>query len=157
MVLNQSKEKPFQKLIFIVRDWPNSDETGYGWNGQKEIDEILAENDKQVTEMKNLRTRIKSSFGNITAFLMPHPGMKVAEGKSNGKFKDVDPKFKKYVKELVPDLLAPENLIIKKIAGQKLRISDLVSSLQTYLDILLNLPKPESIFAVIFISEYSLI
>lgn len=107
--------------------------------------------------MKDLRKRIKSSFGNITAFLMPHPGMKVAEGRSNGNLKDVDPKFKKYVKELVPDLLAPENLIIKKIAGQKLRISDLVPSLQTYFDILLNLPKPESIFAVIFIFEYSLI
>lgn len=39
----QSDEKPFQNLLFIVRDWPNQLEVDYGWNGQQVLDEVLAE------------------------------------------------------------------------------------------------------------------
>lgn len=78
LLLEQSNEKPFQALIFIVRDWPFAYETDYGWNGQKVIDETLNGNDEQTTEMRQLRQRIQTSFKQIKAFLMPHPGMNIS-------------------------------------------------------------------------------
>lgn len=106
LVVEQSGEKPFQKLIFLVRDWPFAKDTGYGWNGKKEINEILTENNNHTPDMKQLRKRIKSSIGEISAFLMPCPGEAVREGKSDVNLQEIDTKFKDYVKILVSDIFA---------------------------------------------------
>jgi len=148
LALEQTNEKPFQNLLFIVRDWPFAFETEYGWPGQQVVDEVLAGNDDQTPEMRQLRQRIQSSFEKITAFLMPHPGMTVARGNTfNGDIQQIDPEFIKYVKELMPALFAPENLIVKKINGEKVRARDLLQYLQTYTNIFNGdaLPEPKSV------------
>lgn len=151
LALEQSTEKPFQKLLFIVRDWPFGYETNYGWHGQKVIDEILAGNNEQTPDMKQLRKRVDSSFNDIGAFLMPHPGKTVAQGnKFTGDLKQTDPEFVQYVKELVPALFAPEKLIAKTINGQKLRARDLLQYLEAYVKIFNGdaLPEPKTVFMV---------
>lgn len=151
LALEQSTEKPFQKLLFIVRDWPFGYETNYGWHGQKVIDEILAGNNEQTPDMKQLRKRLDSSFNDIGAFLMPHPGKTVAQGnKFTGDLKQTDPEFVQYVKELVPALFAPEKLIAKTINGQKLRARDLLQYLEAYVKIFNGdaLPEPKTVFMV---------
>ncbi|XP_055308601.1 atlastin-like, partial [Sitodiplosis mosellana] len=70
LAIEQTHQKPFQKLLFIIRDWPNAFETGYEWNGQQVIDEILSEADGQTVENHQLRERIKSSFEEVKAFLL---------------------------------------------------------------------------------------
>lgn len=148
LVMQQTNEKPFQKLLFIVRDWPYAEDSGYGWNGTAIIDESLATNEDQTEGMRDLRNQIKSSFEEIGAFLMPHPGMAVARGQNfNGSLQQIDPDFVTYVKELTPELFAPENLIVKKINGQKVRARDLVQYLQTYTDTFNGdtLPEPTTL------------
>ncbi|XP_031629339.1 atlastin-like [Contarinia nasturtii] len=143
----QKSAKPFQKLLFIVRDWPYSHETNYG-NGQALIDEILTPTEDQALEMQELRKRIKSSFQSTEAYLLPHPGRIVAEGDEfTGDVQQIDPKFRKYVKNLVISLFAPENLIVKRINSQKMRAQDLVQYFETYLNIFKgdSLPKPKTI------------
>lgn len=150
LVQGQSQQ-PFQKLIFIVRDWPYAQETGYGWNGQNEIDSILAENDDQTPEMQQLRRHIKSNFQEISAFLMPYPGKEVAQGNNfTGKLRQIDPEFVAYVKELVPEIFAPENLCVKKINGQLVRACDLVEYLQRYTSVFSGdaIPEPKAILLV---------
>ncbi|XP_055296599.1 atlastin-like [Sitodiplosis mosellana] len=55
LVLGQSNEKPFQKLLFIVRDWPNSFETGMavaqGGNLIVQLQQIESEFIKYVKEL----------------------------------------------------------------------------------------------------------
>lgn len=151
LALEQSNEKPFQKLLFIVRDWPFGYETNYGWHGQKVIDEILAGNSEQTPEMTQLRKRLDSSFNDIGAFLMPHPGKAVAQGNTfTGDLKQIDPEFVQYVKELVPALFAPDKLIAKTINGQKMRAQDLLQYLQAYVNIFNGdtLPEPKTVFMV---------
>lgn len=64
---------------------------------------------------------------------MSNPGTIVAEGNEIiGDLQQIDPKFIKYSKELVPALFAPENLILKQINGQKVRAGDFLKYLQTY-------------------------
>lgn len=156
LALAQSNEKPFQKLLFIVRDWPFGYETSYGWHGQTVIDDILAGNNEQTPEMKQLRRRIYSSFENIGAFLMPHPGMIVAQGNNfTGDLRQIDPAFIRYVKEFVPALFAPDKLIVKRVNGQKIRTRDLMQYLQSYVQIFNGdtLPEPKTVFMVCSIEK----
>lgn len=150
LALEQSHEKPFQKLLFIIRDWPNAHEIDYGWNGQV-IDEILNEEDSQTSDNQQLRERIKSSFGEIKAFLMPHPGMTVAQGVNfTGQLQQIDSEFIKYIKQLVPAIFAPDNLVVKKINNENVRVGDLVQYLQAYASIFNGntLPEPKSVLKV---------
>lgn len=152
LALEQSDERPFQKLLFIVRDWPFAYETGYGWSGQKVIDKNLAGNDDQTPEMLQLRKRIQTSFEEISAFLMPFPGTIVAHGNAfTGDVRQIEPEFIKYLKQLVESLFAPENLIVKRINGQTVRVRDFLQYLEMYTSIFTGdtLPEPKSILMVI--------
>lgn len=61
LALEQTNEKPFQKLIFIVRDWPFPYENGYGYQ-QTVIDSLMAVNDEQTPDMKEMRKRNCTKF-----------------------------------------------------------------------------------------------
>lgn len=149
-VLQQSHEKAFQKLIFVVRDWPNPEDNNYGWDEQNQlINEIMGSNPSRTIKMRELRERIASSFQEIGAFLMPHPGMIVARGRNfTGDLKQIDPEFIEYVKVLVPGIFAPENLIIKQINDRHVRARDLVQYFKDYLDIFNKMPPQETLFEV---------
>lgn len=151
LLLEQTHARPFQKLLFIIRDWPNAIETGYGWNGRQVIDGILAEDESQTSENRQLRDRIKSSFEEINAFLMPDPGKYVAQGRNpTGKLQQIDPQFIQYIKELVPAIFAPENLVVKKINNERVRVGDLFKYLLVYVNIFNGetLPKPTTLLQV---------
>ncbi|XP_055309632.1 atlastin-like [Sitodiplosis mosellana] len=133
--LNQTNEKPFQYLLFIVRDWSFPYENSYGLN-QQIVDELMAKNAEEMPETHQLRNRIQASFKKIGAFLMPHPGMIVAKSQNfTGHLQQIDTEFKQYLKVLVPLLFHPENVVIKSINGEKVRARDLLQYLQAYVDI----------------------
>ncbi|XP_055313934.1 atlastin-like isoform X3 [Sitodiplosis mosellana] len=143
--LNRTSEKSFQKLLFIVRDWPYADDTGYGWNGTKTVENILKITEEQTDENTALRKQLRQSFNRIDGFLMPSPGEIVAEsGNFTGNLNEIDPDFKTYVKILVEELLSPDKLIVKKIGGQELTIKDWVRYLQSYLKIFKGGVIPEA-------------
>lgn len=150
-MFNQTNEKAFQKLLFVIRNWPFPLDVAYG-DGKKVIDEIMANDADRSSEMQELRERIISSYDEIGAFLLPllpHPGMTVAHEKNfTGDLEQIDPQFIKYVEQLVPGICAPKNLIIKKINGQKVRAHNLVQYFEDYLDILNKMPPPETIYEV---------
>lgn len=78
-------------------------------------------------------------------------GMIVAQSNEfTGNLTDIAPAFIKYVKELVPALFASENLIVKEINGQKLRVRDLLPYLQSYVQTFNGdvLPEPRSVLMV---------
>ena len=123
----------------------------YGWHGQEVIEEIFTTNEDHTPGMRRLRERIASSYKEIGAFLLPHPGMTVARDRNfNGSVQQIDPEFIKYVKELAPALFAPENLVIKEINGKKVRARDFVQYAQTYLNYFTSgkLPEPKTLLMV---------
>lgn len=131
--MNSSDQKPFQKFIFVVRDWPYSYQNNYGYS-QAITKQKLAETTNQSIEMRQLRTRIRSTIDTIETFLMPFPGPVVLEEHFKGKLHGINKNFIECVKEFVPSILAPENLIIRQINGQKMRICDLKTYLKTFVD-----------------------
>lgn len=148
LALADSGKKPFQRLQFLVRDWSFPYEAEYGAvGGQKILKRRLELSDKQHPELQSLRRHITSCFTEIACFLMPHPGLTVATNPSfDGRLKDITAEFKQSLRELVPMLLAPENLITKEINGQKVRARDLIQYFKSYMAIYKGneLPEPKS-------------
>ncbi|XP_065352608.1 atlastin isoform X1 [Cloeon dipterum] len=148
LALEDCGDKPFQKLQFLVRDWSFPYEADYGAKGGKMIlDRRLQVSEKQHPELQSLRKHIRSCFSEISCFLMPHPGLRVATNPNfDGRLKDIEGDFKKQLGILIPKLLAPENLVVKEISGQKVKAKELVQYFKSYIQIYKGseLPEPKS-------------
>lgn len=148
LALAESGKKPFQKLEFLVRDWSYPYEADFGdIGGQIILERRLRISEKQHSELQSIRKHIHSCFSEIGCFLMPHPGLKVATSPTfDGKLSEMDGLFKKYLQIFVPQQLAPENLIVKEINGNKVKAKDLVEYFKAYVLIYSgdSLPEPKS-------------
>ncbi|KAK8758209.1 hypothetical protein V5799_004169 [Amblyomma americanum] len=144
-----ARNQPFQRLVFLVRDWAFPYEADYGEEGGSTIlQERLAVIDKQHKDLQFLRRQIWSCFSKIEGFLMPRPGDKVESDHTfDGRLEDIDFKFKEKLKELVPWLLAPENLVVKKINGDKITCQELMNYFRVYVKTFQggHLPEPKSV------------
>ncbi|KAI4899256.1 hypothetical protein NFI96_012205 [Prochilodus magdalenae] len=140
--------KPFQSLMFLIRDWSYPYEHAYGLEGGNMfLEKRLQVKQNQHEELQNVRKHIHSCFSNINCFLLPHPGLKVATNPHfDGRLKDIDDEFKKELVNLIPLLLAPENLVEKEIGGSKVTCRDLVQYFKAYMKIYQGeeLPHPKS-------------
>ncbi|XP_040905614.1 atlastin-2 isoform X1 [Toxotes jaculatrix] len=140
--------KPFQSLMFLIRDWSYPYEHDYGLEGGNTfLEKRLQVKQNQHEELQNVRKHIHSCFSNIGCFLLPHPGLKVATNPYfDGRLRDIDGDFKRELAELVPLLLAPEQLVEKEIGGNKVTCRDLLEYFKAYIKIYQGeeLPHPKS-------------
>ncbi|XP_065446019.1 atlastin-2 isoform X6 [Chrysemys picta bellii] len=121
LAMEEIYQKPFQTLMFLIRDWSYPYEHSYGLEGGKKfLEKRLQVKQNQHEELQNVRKHIRSCFSNLGCFLLPHPGLKVATNPNfDGRLNDIDDDFKRELRDLVPLLLAPENLVEKEISGSK--------------------------------------
>jgi atlastin len=143
-------KEPFQKLVFLVRDWPwIGDHTFGSLGGQEFIEKRLKTYENQAEENRSVREHIKSLYHEIKGFLMPHPGIEVATNQDcQLKLSDVDSRFKKSLLELVPLLFAPENLVTKKINQNSISVGEFLAYFKKYFEVLnsSDLPTPMTVF-----------
>lgn len=147
---NQQEFKPFQHLMFFIRDWNNPDEYPFGFEGgQRYLDEVLNSKPNQSIELKSVREFIKSSYEKINCFLMPYPGKKVARDSSyDGRWSEMDEDFLAELKNLVGNFLTPANLTTKKINNVEMNGSMLFDYFIQVLTLFqsTNVIQPESIY-----------
>ena len=143
------EEAPFQKLQFLVRDWSYPYDYPYGFEGGKKIlNQRLQIVNHPREELKSLRKHINNCFGCIDAFLMPHPGLKVATDPNfDGSIEDIDTRFIHHLQEFIPMILSPENVLARRINGSEIKCKDLGQYLRAYVDVFKSnhLPEPKSI------------
>ncbi|XP_063803626.1 atlastin-1 isoform X2 [Pseudophryne corroboree] len=148
LAMEETFLKPFQSLIFLVRDWSFPYEFSYGADGgTKFLEKRLKVSENQHEELQNVRKHIHSCFTNISCFLLPHPGLTVATNpKFDGKLIEIDEEFIRNLKVFIPWLLSPENLDIKEINGNKITCRGLVEYFKAYIKIYQGeeLPHPKS-------------
>lgn len=145
---NDNVSKPFQVLQFLVRDWSFPYEAEYGLKGGRKIlDRRLQVSDKQHQELQQIRRHISSCFDNISCFLMPHPGLRVATNpRFDGRLKEIEADFREQLQILVPLVLAPENIVLKEINGSQITAQELVEYFKAYMKIYQGeeLPEPKT-------------
>ncbi|XP_007892554.1 atlastin-2 isoform X3 [Callorhinchus milii] len=148
LAMEEVYQKPFQTLMFLIRDWSYPYEHPYGLQGGNSfLEKRLEIKQNQHEELQNVRKHVHSCFNKITCFLMPHPGLKVAINPNfDGRLKDIDGDFKKELSNVVPFLLSPEYLVEKEIGGSKVTCRDLVEYFKAYIKIYQGeeLPHPKS-------------
>ena len=148
LALEESLVKPFQSLLFLVRDWSYPYEHDYGLQGGSQLLSKRLELPKTLhVELQRVRSHIRSCFENLSCFLMPHPGLAVATNpKFKGSLNSITPEFKQYLLQLAPLLLAPENLKSKQINGSIISCFELVEYFRSYIKIFdgENLPEPKT-------------
>ncbi|XP_028676075.1 atlastin-2 isoform X1 [Erpetoichthys calabaricus] len=148
LAMEEIYQKPFQTLMFLIRDWSFPYEHPYGLKGGMSfLEKRLQVKQKQHEELQNVRKHIHSCFSNIKCFLLPHPGLKVATNPNfDGRLTDIDDDFKIELEKLVPLILAPESLVEKEINGSKVTCRDLVEYFKAYMKIYQGeeLPHPKS-------------
>lgn len=148
LAMNESFLKPFQSLMFLIRDWSFPYEYDYGLKGGIQfLDKRLQVKDSQHRELQNVRQHIHSCFTSISCFLLPHPGLKVATNPAfRGQLYDVAPEFKNQLHELIPMLLDPDKLAVKEINGNKVTCRGLLEFFKSYIKIYQgeDLPHPKS-------------
>jgi len=122
LALKDSNVTPFQRLIFLIRDWPYKEDHPYGFVGGSEVlKEVLEIKEDQKEEIKDLRVDLKSSFKSLECFLMPHPGLEMVENKDsdNGMLKNMRPDFKIQVKCFIESTFSPY-IQVKEINGEEI-------------------------------------
>nr|XP_033792290.1 atlastin-2 isoform X3 [Geotrypetes seraphini] len=148
LAMEEVYQRPFQTLMFLIRDWSYPYEHPYGLEGgRKFLEKRLQVKQNQHEELQNVRKHIHSCFSNLGCFLLPHPGLKVATNPNfDGRLIDIDDDFKKELQNLVPLLLAPGKLVEKEIGGSKVTCRDLVEYFKAYIKIYQGeeLPHPKS-------------
>ncbi|KAM4591403.1 atlastin-2 isoform 1-T1 [Odontesthes bonariensis] len=148
LAMEEIYSKPFQSLMFLIRDWSYPYEHNYGLKGGNSfLERRLQVKPMQHEELQNVRKHIHSCFSSIGCFLLPHPGLKVATNPYfDGRLKDIDGDFKQELAKLVPLLLAPEQLVEKEIGGNKVTCRDLLEYFKAYIKIYQGeeLPHPKS-------------
>jgi atlastin len=134
--------KPFQRLLFLVRDWGSPKEHFYGSEGGEEhLADVLnvADDGNEVNrELVEVRQDIKGCFDQLGCFLLPHPGYEVAEGEGDetGEFKGqlsvIRPLFVEKLRDFVPRVLAPEALAVKRVLGEEVTCKALFEYIKVY-------------------------
>lgn len=150
LAMKDSSKKAFQKLLFIVRDWQFVCDHDFGYS-KEFVDDLLAENAKQTNDMRQLRKQIQESIDDINAFLLPYPEEMLSNAEHfTGDIDQIDSDFIENVKHLAPSILAPENLIIKRVNSRKVNVEDFVANIQTFVNLFNSdeLPEPQSILNV---------
>jgi len=152
LALEDSGQVPFQKLMFLVRDWQYPYEWEYGEKGGNSVlDMQLKVEDKQHAELQALRRGLTSCFSNMSGFLLPHPGRHVATNpKFKGDLKMIDEEFLEHIQGLMPHLLAPQNLVVKAMGGREVKAKEIVQYFRSYMEIFKGntMPEPKSMLEV---------
>lgn len=142
--------KPFQNLLFLIRDWNNPDEYEFGTEGGEHyLKEVLKIKSEQKPELKSVRQFILSSFEQVSCCLMPYPGSHVARKKNyDGQWKLMDEEFREELIVIIEKLLGPDNLILKKINSKDLKGFEIKEYIESYFKLFQSdtLPQAQSIY-----------
>lgn len=140
-------EKALDHFIFLVRDWAFSYESSFGFEGgMKNLNEILTVN---VNEMEDyeimIRNYIRITFNKLESYLMPNPGRTaITSPNFTGQIKEIDAQFEQNLKILIPNILSTNNLYVKKINGEPIKASEILTYFQFYWEIFGKGKRPTS-------------
>lgn len=147
VAVERTHTKPFQSLIFLVRDWPGEEEAPCGLVGGCRVLENVFDGERSQ-DMQRTRKNTKAAFNDIRSYLMPHPGKLATKEDFKGELKLVDSDFRQHLEVFIRQVLVPENLIRKVYFGRETRARDFILNIKTNVDLFNSdeAPKPESVF-----------
>lgn len=142
-----SHSTPFQKLVFLIRDWPNACDFALGFTGGQQYLLDYMQSTK-AQESNDIRKDIISCFESMDCCLLPHPGMKVVTSQQfDGSLDEIEPSFVHQTKDFVETILNKNSITSKTINGQKISARRMFGFVKSYCDAFSgeNLPEAKTI------------
>lgn len=183
--MNSNRSKPFNDLLFLIRDWQHFNDDWHNVNNKKEPithhqpqqsiqDQSIQEQsihqqsmhqqymrevmlNKTNHDQTSTRQQIINCYQSINCFCLPHPGTKVANGSFTGNLDEVDPFFLHKINQFMVTMM--QTLKVKTIMNRPLHKHDLKHCLVKYIDIFQTeqLPQPLTILnATISIQHHTI-
>ena len=132
-------DRPFQNLVFLVRDWENHQQFAFGnKGGRKFIERKLAEKPQQDEFHRKLRSQMRECFESIDCFLFPYPGKATREKGFTGSVVNASPDYREFARQVqlcIQQILNPDNFSFKTLNGNVLTAPDLFKMLMSYVEI----------------------
>ena len=144
--------KLFQRLEFLVRDWPNFDERWDLATCEKQMNEHMKQHLDNARD-SSTPDAIKSMFEEVSCWLLPHPGLKINRVTWDGRVSDLSPEFVKLLDAYVIRTFGP-GLRPRTILGKPLLASSLVSVTNAFVEAFKDLvPKGANLATAIAASS----
>ena len=150
LAMENTEGKPFQNLLFLIRDWPHTQDRALGSQGGTGLVEQRLSGSKEG--QVQIREHIRSCFTSVKGFLLPYPGEKVTGSATfTGDAEDMKPDFTTALEQLMSELLSPESLSVKMNGSRPMTCRQLATLIQTYTDLFRSekLPDARSILQVV--------
>jgi len=145
LATQDSSFKPFQSLMFLIRDWSYPYEHEYGLKGGQQYLRKKISLSNRHPQLQEVRENISSYFEDMCCYLMPHPGLEVATNpKFKGEISEISADFKKHISILVPLILSSKGLILKKIEGNCITGQEFITYFQAYTKLYSGNDLPEA-------------
>ena len=137
---NKMEPKLFQRLEFLVRDWPNF-ETSWDVNRcEAQMHDHLIQHFEKARD-RTTPDAIKSMFEDVSCWMLPHPGLKINKVGWNGNVFDLDPEFLRFLDEYVQRVFG-SRLRERIVLGKPLTASTFVPVIETFVNAFVDLvPK----------------
>ena len=123
---------PFQRLEFLVRDWPEFDESMSDEEMESQmatyLEEVLAK--RQADDLAFTREQILTCFADISCWLLPHPGFAVTKLKYDGSLATIEELFKRGVSRFLGSVFS--KVSAKTIGGAPLTAMELGNYVKAY-------------------------
>jgi len=151
LALDESEDTPFQKLVFLIRDWQFPYEKPFGREGGKQLlTDSLKVEEEQPEELQTLRKDLLNCFESMECFLLPYPGRAVTNPAFKGLGSEMDPEFLDHLNDFMKTVLAPDALTVKKVGGREVRCKDMIHFIKSFFEVLNaeEMPEPRTMLNV---------
>ncbi|VDD85241.1 unnamed protein product [Enterobius vermicularis] len=118
--------KPFQSLLYLVRDWSCEDEYKYGFEGGEAYLRLFT--NSLSKEVQRICRKIEECFESCSCFLMPHPGFSVAKAATISDSSTIEEDFLQMTRTLAKELFFGRFLGAKQILHRELTCKELCLS-----------------------------
>ncbi|CAG7824807.1 unnamed protein product [Allacma fusca] len=151
MALDENDPRtPFQRLVFLIRDWNIPGQYPYGSSGGTKFirDKLDTKSHHQECHIR-VRQQLKNCFEDIGCFLLPHPGANVIALDFDGSATKSE-LFAAEIEKCILELMNPLKFPVKKINGNFLTVSDLLATFKLYCTLFNSdeVPNPQSVFEI---------
>lgn len=152
--------KPFQTLVFLMRDWQNQDEYEYGLaGGATYLASVLNIESNQPQALQEVRRYITESFESRNCFLLPYPGPQVSDKSYDGRFSTLGEDFQIQLKDFLIWLLEPKNLKKKKILNSEVNGIEYQEYLKVYFEAFQSneIPRVDTLHGITVRKQFDII
>ena len=144
--------KPFQHLLFLVRDWANFETE---WNPEAatdttrhdEITNLVLKLRKEMTQylatvvaprdkadLQSTRDQVERCFESVDAWLLPHPGPAVTKRTYDGSLRILDPLFAQLINHLATFVFST-SLEPKRIHNRSVTAPEMLTFFEVYVNV----------------------